>query len=138
MALSAFDSDAFSTDAFEADAFLFTEAGVVIPDVVAQSQASGTAELEGDGFVVAVATAYSSTVAAGDIISQSPAAGIEAPAGSTVTITVSLGDQPQDDDGFFEEWAKRGRKDRKKPRVEQLQAGKLSEAELAVFMLWVM
>jgi hypothetical protein len=68
---------------------------VPVPDVVGQSQASGTAELEGDLFVVAVATAYSSTVAAGDIISQDPAAAVEAPEGSTVTITVSLGEAPE-------------------------------------------
>jgi hypothetical protein len=94
VALAAFDSDAFDTDAFDVDAFLFAEAGVLVPDVVGQSQASGTAELEGEGFVVAVATAFSSTVPAGDIISQSPTAGTEAAAGSTVTITVSLGDAP--------------------------------------------
>ena len=68
---------------------------VEVPDVVGQSQANGTAELEGVGFVVAVATAYSSTVPAGDIISQSPIAGTDYPAGGTVTITVSLGEEPQ-------------------------------------------
>lgn len=67
---------------------------VPVPDVVGQSQASGTAELEGDLFVVAVETAYSSTVPAGDIISQQPTAGTEAVEGSTVTITVSLGESP--------------------------------------------
>ena len=66
-------------------------AAVTVPNVVGQSQASGTTTLEGDGFVVAVATAYSSSVAEGLIISQSPAAGAEAGEGSTVTITVSLG-----------------------------------------------
>jgi hypothetical protein len=71
---------------------------VTVPDVVGQSQASGIAELEGDGFVVAVETAFSSTVPAGDIISQSPSAGSEVPAGSTVTITVSLGEAPAEDD----------------------------------------
>lgn len=70
---------------------------VEVPDVVGQSQASGTTELEGVGFVVAVATAYSSTVPAGDIISQSPSAGTEYPEGGTVTITVSLGDRPSDE-----------------------------------------
>jgi hypothetical protein len=77
---------------------------VTVPDVVGQSQASGTAELEGDGFVVAVATAYSSTVAAGDIISQAPTAGSSALSGSTVTITVSLGEAPVTDTnsgGFY-------------------------------------
>lgn len=64
---------------------------VAVPDVVGQTQASGTTELEADAFVVAVATAYSSTVATGLIISQSPAAGSMQPSGATVTITVSLG-----------------------------------------------
>lgn len=72
---------------------------VEVPDVVGQEQAAGTTTLEGEGFVVAVETAYSSTVAAGTIISQSPTAGSEALSGSTVTITVSLGDQPQQQGG---------------------------------------
>lgn len=66
---------------------------VEVPNVVGETQAAGTATLEGVAFVVAVQTAYSSTVAAGLIIEQSPAAGIEAVEGSTVTITVSLGAQ---------------------------------------------
>lgn len=70
---------------------------VPVPDVVGETQAAGTATLEGDLFVVAVATAYSSTVAAGLIISTSPAAGVEAVEGSTVTITVSLGEAPVQD-----------------------------------------
>lgn len=70
-------------------------APVTVPDVVGQSQASGTAEIEAEGLVVAVQTAHSSTVPAGDIISQSPAAGSEVSAGSTVTITVSLGEAPK-------------------------------------------
>lgn len=65
---------------------------VTVPDVVGQTQASATTELEGDGFVVAVSTAYSSSVAAGLVISQSPTAGSSASSGSTVTITVSLGE----------------------------------------------
>jgi hypothetical protein len=92
--VAAFDTDAFDVDAFSADAFDLAETVLVeVPDVVGQSQASGTAELEGEGFAVAVREAYSSTVAAGLIIEQSPAAGADAPEGSTVTITVSLGEQ---------------------------------------------
>lgn len=63
-----------------------------VPDVVGQTQADGTLEIETDGFVVVVVTAASSTVAEGLIISQSPEGGASAPAGSTVTITVSTGD----------------------------------------------
>jgi hypothetical protein len=68
---------------------------VPVPDVVGETQAAGTAELEADGFVVAVATAYSSVVAAGTIISQDPVAGSTPGTGATVTITVSLGEAPQ-------------------------------------------
>lgn len=67
---------------------------VIVPDVVGETQAAGTATLEGEGFVVAVQTAHSSVVPAGEIISQVPIAGTEAANGSTVTITVSLGEAP--------------------------------------------
>jgi hypothetical protein len=102
-------------------------AQVEVPDVVGQSQASATAELEGALFVVAVATAYSSTAPAGDVISQSPTAGSEASEGATVTITVSLGEAPATDtDGaggwafFFKYEAERER--RRKKRLEQIEA----------------
>lgn len=67
---------------------------IEVPDVVGDLQADATTELEGAGFVVAVATAYSSVVAAGHVISQSPVGGSFELPGSTVTITVSLGDAP--------------------------------------------
>jgi hypothetical protein len=136
MAIGAFDSDAFDAQLFSEDAFLFEEAGVVVPDVVGQSQAAGVAALEGDGFVVAVVTANSATVPAGDIISQSPAAGIEAASGSTVTITVSLGD---DDDGFYEAYAdaRRRRREAQKPLLPT-EIRELSESEIAAILLWMM
>lgn len=65
---------------------------VAVPDVVGDAQAAGTAELQAAGFVVAVNTASSSSVPAGFIISQIPAGGAQALSGSTVTITVSIGD----------------------------------------------
>jgi hypothetical protein len=49
--------------------------------------------------VVAIATAYSATVPAGEVISQDPAAGTLVAPGSTVTITVSLGVQVIANDG---------------------------------------
>jgi hypothetical protein len=124
VALSAFDSDAFDTDAFDVDAFLFAEAGVIVPDVVGETQAAGTAALEGDGFVVAVVTAHSSTVPAGEIISQDPAGGVEAPSGSTVTITVSLGEAPvppQTDfsGGFLFEYERHAAARRKRRREQE-------------------
>lgn len=89
--------DTASAGARAANLYLYALAGaslITVPDVVGDDQATGTATLEGDGFVVAVVLAFSSIVAAGDIISQDPAAGSDEPLGSTVTITVSLGDAP--------------------------------------------
>lgn len=76
---------------------------VTVPDVVGETEAAGTATLEGEGFVVSVSTAYSSTVAVGLIISQDPAGGVEYPQGGTVAIVVSLGEAPAppaQDEGF--------------------------------------
>ena len=69
---------------------------VEVPDVVGETQAAGTTTLEGDGFVVSVTTAYSSSVAEGLVISQAPAGGEFAASGSTVAIVVSLGAEPEE------------------------------------------
>lgn len=71
-------------------------ATVAVPDVddPGTSQAAAEALITGDGLVAAVVTAYSSTIPAGDVISQDPAAGTLVAPGSTVAITVSLGPQP--------------------------------------------
>lgn len=74
-------------------------APIEVPNVANELQADGTTTLEGEGFVVAVATAYSSTVPAGTIISQDPVGGSFALPGSTVTITVSLGEAPPVEEG---------------------------------------
>jgi Skp family chaperone for outer membrane proteins len=95
---------------------------VEVPDVVGQTQASGTAELEAVLFVVAVETAYSSIVAAGNIISQSPLAGVFAVEGSTVTITVSLGEaasQDQPSGGFFFDYDRAVRQQRRRKRERE-------------------
>lgn len=68
---------------------------VEVPDVVGQTEANGTTALEAEGFVVAVETAYSDSVAVGLVISQDPVGGSFASSGATVTITVSLGPEPQ-------------------------------------------
>jgi beta-lactam-binding protein with PASTA domain len=138
MAIGAFHGDAFDLDAFSDQAFLFEEIGILVPDVVGQSQAAGTAVLEGDGFAVAIVTAYSSVVPAGDIISQAPAAGIEVAVGSTVTITVSLGEAPVDDDGFFEAYAQQRKRRELKKVITPAEAQRISDAELAVLLLWMM
>ena len=64
----------------------------VVPDVAGLTQAQAVAALEAAGFVVSVTTARSSTIPAGSVIEQQPAAGSEAAPGSTVLITVSSGD----------------------------------------------
>jgi hypothetical protein len=75
---------------------------VEVPDVVGETQANGTTELETALFVVAVETEYSDSVAVGLIISQDPIGGSMAVEGSTVTITVSLGPQPSEASGGWE------------------------------------
>jgi hypothetical protein len=93
---------------------------VTVPDVVGDTQAAGTTELETALFAVAVANAYSSTVAVGLIIEQSPAGGTDAPEGSTVTITVSLGESSSGG-GFYSDFhhlLTRGRKRRQEIEEE--------------------
>lgn len=96
---------------------------VEVPDVAGETQAAGTTTLEGDGFVVSVATAYSSVVAAGLIISQDPTGGSFALPGSTVTITVSLGEAPvvdtQPSGGFWPEYDRYAHERRRRKREEE-------------------
>jgi eukaryotic-like serine/threonine-protein kinase len=60
-----------------------------VPNVVNQSQQAATSTLKGAGFKVSVSKQVSSTVAAGNVISQSPSANSSATKGSTVTIVVA-------------------------------------------------
>jgi len=64
---------------------------VQVPDVVGQSQNSARNNLQDAGFSVSVREEHSSSVASGNVISQSPSAGSSQARGSTVTITVSMG-----------------------------------------------
>ena len=64
---------------------------VEIPTVTGKSYEAAKSALEKEGFVVTKATGYSADMAEGFVMSQSPAAETKAPAGSTVTLTVSLG-----------------------------------------------
>ena len=61
------------------------------------TQADATAQLRNAGFGVDVVEAYSSQVAAGRVISVSPAGDRRVEAGSTITLTVSLGPEPAPD-----------------------------------------
>ncbi len=93
---------------------------VPVPDVVGMTETNGTTTLQADGFVVAVVTAYSSTVPVGFIISQSPAAGSTPGTGATVTITVSLGEAPvQEGGGGFYFGFDRIQHERKRRKREQ-------------------
>jgi hypothetical protein len=108
---------------------------VTVPDVVGETQAQGTSDLEAVGFVVSVTTAYSSVVAAGLIISQDPAGGVDYPEGGTVTITVSLGEAPAQSQAFtggffvaFERERERRRKRKRELEEAEEQARQLKDA----------
>lgn len=64
---------------------------ISVNDVVGKTQAAAQSSLEAQGFKVKVVQAYSSTVASGYVISQSPNAGTAQYAGTEITITVSKG-----------------------------------------------
>lgn len=66
-------------------------APVAVPNVVGSTNADATSALTQAGFVVKSSEASSTDVGAGDVISQSPAAGSKATPGSQVSIVVSKG-----------------------------------------------
>lgn len=66
-----------------------------IPDVVDFTSAGATTLLEANGFVAdTTTTAYSDTIAVGNVIEQTAAAGTYAANGTTVVLTISLGADP--------------------------------------------
>jgi hypothetical protein len=68
---------------------------VDVPSVKGQTKVSAKSELEGKGLALgSVGSAYSGSVAAGLVLSQSPAAGADVVPGSTVSITISKGPAP--------------------------------------------
>ena len=62
-----------------------------VPDVTGTSQTAATRTLQAAGFGVSVRTASSTSVDEGQVMSQSPAGGVTAVAGTTVVITISTG-----------------------------------------------
>lgn len=104
---------------------VWVQSFATVPDVVGETQAQGTTDIEAQGLTVSVITAYSSTVAAGLIISQVPAGGSQVSPGSSVQITVSLGDQPapptQDtfSGGFLYAYEREQARRRKKRREQE-------------------
>ena len=70
---------------------IFVLTTVTVPDVVGMSQSAAEAAITGAGLQVNATGAASETVPAGQVISQNPAGGDEAPEGSAVSIVVSTG-----------------------------------------------
>jgi eukaryotic-like serine/threonine-protein kinase len=62
---------------------------VKVPGVVGQSQDSARSALQAAGFQVTTSTQSSSSVQAGNVISQDPSGGTEATSGSTVSLVIS-------------------------------------------------
>ena len=67
--------------------------GIEVPSVVNYSYEQAEETLKNLGFTVIRMEGYSDTVAEGIVASQVPAAPTKAPAGATITLTVSLGPQ---------------------------------------------
>jgi len=67
------------------------QANIQVANVVGQSQSNARSTLQNQGFIVSEQEAFSDSVAIGNVISQSPAAGSSQRSGSTVIITVSRG-----------------------------------------------
>ena len=72
-----------------------TEDKVSVPEVVGKRESSAKSELEAVGLKVSVKTKYSTDVAKGKVIFQSPGSGNQVTKNSTVVITVSQGEKPE-------------------------------------------
>lgn len=72
-----------------------TEDKVSVPEVVGKRESSAKSELEAAGLKVSVKTKYSTDVAKGKVIYQSPGSGNQVTKNSTVVITVSQGEKPE-------------------------------------------
>jgi hypothetical protein len=68
---------------------------VLVPNVVTQTQSAAQSMITSAGLVVGtISQAYSSTVAAGRVISQNPVGGSTAVVGAAVNLTISQGPAP--------------------------------------------
>ena len=70
-----------------------SENAVDIPNVVGQSETDASAALTAKGFQVAKTTSYSSSVAEGYVISQTPNGDTQGKEGDTITLEISLGSE---------------------------------------------
>jgi len=76
---------------FVGTSIYFAPVGCTVPNVVNQPEATATGNIVNAGFTLGTrTTAHSDTIAAGNVISTNPAAGV-APCGSAVAYVVSLG-----------------------------------------------
>lgn len=91
--MPAWRSGAWAAGAWQGTAWQ-EAAPVTVPDVVGLTEAAAVAAIEAEGLVADASFQYSSTVAAGFVISQAPAGGSIVSAGSTVSFAVSLGVRP--------------------------------------------
>jgi hypothetical protein len=65
---------------------------IAVPNVVGQTQAAATTAITGAGLIVGTVTQQSSsTVASGNVVSESPVAGTNVSSGSTVDLVISTG-----------------------------------------------
>jgi beta-lactam-binding protein with PASTA domain/predicted Ser/Thr protein kinase len=68
---------------------------VTVPDVTGQPESSAKQQLQGAGFTVgSTTTQVSSTVPAGDVISQSPSGGTQSSKGATVSLVIAKAPAP--------------------------------------------
>ncbi len=67
--------------------------GKTVPETVGLSYAEALSKLEAEGFKVSKTEVYSSEVQKDYVISQNPESGTKAPAGSMITLRVSLGEE---------------------------------------------
>jgi serine/threonine-protein kinase len=71
---------------------LFVSSGpalTTVPDVTGESESAARSQLQNDGFQVKTTSQTSSTVSAGNVISQSPSGGRQVAPGSTVTLVIA-------------------------------------------------
>jgi hypothetical protein len=127
-------ADGLWADGFFAVGLWAADEPVAVPDVddPGTSQAAAIALIEGATLVAAVVTAYSSTIPAGEVISQDPAAGTLVPPGSTVTITVSLGEAPAQDSGgggFWHAYDHVAHERRRRKREEEERAAEAQQIQ---------
>lgn len=127
-------ADGLFADDFWAAGLWAADEPVAVPDVddPGTTQADAVLAIEGAGLVANVLTAHSSLIPVGEVISQDPAAGTLVAPGSTVTITVSLGDQPVDQQasgGWWPYWELEAERRRRRKKREEERERELAQIQ---------